>query len=103
MVNKVATEQAVAETHGRITKVLNHVLKIYEQKLEEYENDPEGVFLEPSPAMLTVASRFVKDNNITCQVEESQEMGDLQKRLEAKRKRGKVLASVSPIQQHNEA
>jgi len=96
--NNRASESQVAEAHSRVTKVINKVLKIYEERLEEYEaGGSTEIFVEPSPAFITVATRFLKDNQITCAPEDSEEVSELQARLAKKRDR-KKLASVSPLQ-----
>lgn len=49
---------------------------------------------EANPALLTAVSKFLKDNNITCAIEDSKEMSELEERLSKKRKR---VGNVVPI------
>lgn len=39
----------------------------------------------PSPAILTAATKFLKDNNITCAIEDSPELSEVEKSLAEKR------------------
>lgn len=98
--NNRASESQVAATHSRVTRVINKVLEIYEERLEAYSESEAELFVEPSPAFLTVATRFLKDNQITCAPEDNEEVSELQKRLNEKRGK-KRLASVSPLQKAN--
>ena len=57
-----------------------------------------------SPAMLAVAAKFLKDNNITCSVEDDTNLGRLDELLSNKTKKGRAtLASVSPIDEATKA
>lgn len=51
---------------------------------------------DASPALLTVITKFLKDNDITAVVEESKELSDLDKRLSEKRQR-RTVGNVIPI------
>lgn len=79
-----ANESVLGKLHARLTEVLVEALQ--GQMTESYI-DPdtgdvvEGTALPPSAAVLTVAAKFLKDNNITCAPAEDNEMGELQRTL----------------------
>jgi len=85
-------ESALGAMHGKLTEYYN---KRLERELQE-EDDELSIGL--SPAELTAMNNFLKQNSITCQIEESEEMTELQQRLAQRSKRGRdKLASVTSI------
>lgn len=106
-----ATEKELNELHKKVARQLANQLEnadIALGLLHEHRGElPENVadFLEKcsiaSPALLTIAAKFLKDNDITCQVEDSKEMSDLEKRLAAKKER-KAVGNVLPIHSEDE-
>jgi hypothetical protein len=104
-----ATEKELSELHSKVARQLAKQLENADTALmllHDHRDDglPEPVieFLEKcsiaSPALLTIAAKFLKDNDITCLVEDSKEMSDLEKRLAAKKERkavGNVLTLLS--------
>ena len=78
--------------HGLLTRYYNKRLQ------DELEEDDDEIALGLSPAELTAMNNFLKQNDITCAVEEDEGMSELQQRLAEKRKLGKAkLASVKSI------
>lgn len=103
-----ATEKELSELHSKVARQLAKQLENSDTALmllhDHRAEMPEPVieFLEKcsvaSPALLTIAAKFLKDNDITCLVEDSKEMSDLEKRLAAKKERkavGNVLTLLS--------
>jgi len=100
-----ATDKLLGELHGRLAKSMIAALSASEKAealLDEYrEVLPDAVteFLESTagtnPALLQAVSRFLKDNDITCVVEENHDMSELEQRLSNKRKR---VGNVIPIE-----
>lgn len=99
-----ATDKLLGELHGKLAKTMLASLESSEQAaalLEEYSEELPGAvqaFLakisDANPALLTAVSKFLKDNAITCAIEDSEEMSELEKRLQNKRKR---VGNVIPI------
>lgn len=88
MKNK-ATDKSLGNLHAVLADVLA------EQVAEYAEEDGEKVYTA-TPALLTVAARFLKDNDITCGIEDSSSMSDLKEEL-ANRKRRSKLNNISHI------
>ena len=96
-----ATEQQIAGISKRIAKVLEFQLDEKIQVNPE-EEDPEMAeyMYTASPALLTMAARFVKDHDIGLDIEQLEQRSEVSERLEAiKANRGKVitLADISKI------
>lgn len=68
MAKNAATEAALGSLHETLATVLTDALKA------------EG---GAPAAVLAVAAKFLKDNDITCSVDESNKMGELKRELEA--------------------
>lgn len=75
-----ATHESMQNLHGKLTESISTAL-----------DDDEFV----SPALFTVAARFLKDNDITCQNEAGNKVHKLEEQLKEARK--KRLAKVVPI------
>lgn len=85
-------ESALGEMHGKLTRYYNKRLD------SELEEDKDELAIGISPAELTAMNNFLKQNSITCAIEESEEMTELQAKLAEKRKKGsQKLAAVSSI------
>lgn len=50
------------------------------------DDDLETIFTEPSPAMLSAITKFLKDNDIGMSKEDAEELSGLERRLAEKRK-----------------
>jgi hypothetical protein len=106
MAKGAATEKALAGLHATLAKVIDDQLSdtmvINSEEVEEEGADAVRMYTA-SPALLTVAARFLKDNDVTADVGESADgMSTVQKRLEEiKKNRGKVisLADLHPVAQ----
>lgn len=91
-----ASDSQLGVLHGKLAKTMLDALEASDTAitlLEEYQDElPEAVtkFLEKhalsNPALLTTVARFLKDNSITCAIEDNEEMSDLEKTLKNKRK-----------------
>lgn len=94
-----ATENQLGNLHNRVASVLVQALEQSDaayKLLEDYPDLPLKVkdFLEDlvdvNPAILTNATKFLKDNNITCDPSDSGELSELEKRLQSKRKSASI-------------
>lgn len=84
-----ANETVLGKLHDAVAKVLTEAMQ--GQQVEGYI-DPdtgeavEGQVIPPSAALITVAAKFLKDNNITCEPAADNELGALQKIMEDRQK-----------------
>ena len=75
-----ATIDALAILHGKVAEVLTDALDL---------EDCDGNAISPSPAIIAQATKFLKDNDITCDLNDSEDLQDLERILQEKR--GKVI------------
>lgn len=111
MPKETATDKTLAILHQKTAKAMLDALESSEtaQALldQSYEDDDGNEMFIPalvreylkkqasaSPALLTAITKFLKDNDITCQIDETEEMSALQQRLAAKPR--KSVALVKP-------
>lgn len=91
-------ESQLGFMHGLLTR---YYINRLESELTDPEDDEEALLdlaIGLSPAELTAMNNFLKQNDITCAVEDNDELSELAQQLENKRKRGRdKLASVSSI------
>lgn len=91
-----ATEQILGELHAKVATVLADALD--GEELPGY-TDPESgeVYepkrLKPSAAIIAAATKFLKDNEITCTPSESNAIGELEQKMQARREK-RAAASV---------
>ncbi|HXB10939.1 MAG TPA: hypothetical protein VNZ45_03055 [Bacteroidia bacterium] len=99
MTKAAGTEKELAALHKKLTKSMLAALDSSNTAislLEEFPDLPSEVkdFLEDhaqaNPALLQAVSKFLKDNDITCPQDESQELSSLAQRLKNKRSVGNV-------------
>jgi len=94
-----ASSKDLGALHAQLARVLNQMLEPVERTVILKEADEDGpaeteVRIEyPSPAVLAVAAKFLKDNSIFSGVDEDEELLRLKKNL-AKRGRGPTDADV---------
>lgn len=79
MSKKAATEGELAELHSKVARAMSELLTT-----------------DPNPALLGVITKFLKDNEITAVIDESEEMTDLAKKL-AEKKQRKAVGNVIPM------
>lgn len=90
-----ATEDALGVLHGKVAETMTAALDQSDRAaslLIEFEEDlPHKVkrFLEEvrevNPSLLTSATKFLKDNNISCDAGEDEKLSELEDRLKKKR------------------
>jgi len=94
-----ASEQSLSELHGKLADTLSaaletsdkaqHLLNKYEDHEVELPFDVKNflrAMREVNPTMLTVVTKFLKDNNISCDGADDDDLGALEGKLKAKRK-----------------
>jgi hypothetical protein len=89
-----ASEKLLGELHGAVAKVLTDQILVEEeiQELDE-EGMPYGtgeMTYSASPATLATAIKFLKDNQITCDIKVDTNMGNLDAALKKKEKHSRV-------------
>lgn len=111
MATGAATERSLGKLHSKLTEVFIRVLNRYEDRLAvmtavregnaEVTGEIESEVLDelfnegamPNPAMLGAISKFLKDNEISFDTEQVNELGSLERRLKEQReKRGNVVS-----------
>jgi hypothetical protein len=91
-----ADEVALGELHNAVAKVLTKALEGQELPGyfdEDKQEEVDGGFIPPSAAIIAAATKFLKDNNITCTPSKDNALGDLEdamKRRQAKRQANKA-------------
>jgi len=93
-----ATESFLAKLHADVANTLSEQVTREEEEVI-YNEDGEAVTTGKqiktcSPAVLAVATKFLKDNSITCDVETEDNMGKLKAALERKQKRSTMSDPV---------
>ena len=99
-----ASETELAKLHGRVAQTMLEALdnqSCAAALIVEFNGElPDKVltFLEkvrtPNPALLTAVSKFLKDNDITAALDDSDTMTELEKRLSAKRNRPRAVNDI---------
>lgn len=101
MSNK-ATESALGELHGAVARVLTAQIEHVEDETRinedgELEHTGEQIHTA-SPATIAAAIKFLKDNQITCDVEQDENMSNLREALSKKQKRSRLDAKSDVVQ-----
>lgn len=83
-----ATERRLGELHAKVAEVLIDALE--GEVLPGYEDPETGAVFEdkklaPSAAIIAAATKFLKDNEITCRPSENNALGELEKKLAERR------------------
>lgn len=111
MTKKAATESTLGALHSKVAKIMTGALEVYDTEQELYlksasmvidnADDPELVSQlagliapQPNASLLSVITKFLSDNQITCVAEESEEMSDLQKALDERKKTRRQVGNV---------
>lgn len=95
-----ASRTAASEADvGRLHSAINRInLRISEQLLEMLDSDDEEVrragLAACSPALLTSMCNWVRQNSVTCQPDEVEDIAANTALLQSKRKRGQALIEV---------
>lgn len=97
-----ASEGKLGALHNKLADVMGNALEQIETNQQAYElqvktaieeENPEALPISApdlNPALLSVIERFLGNNKISCVPEEGNAMGDLERKLEAKKARRKM-------------
>lgn len=105
MSKNAAGEALLGTLHQKVATVMVGILDSTEKAITVYNEavdtlSPEEAAMltkpEVSPTMLSAMTKFLSDNSITCNPEESKVTTELEKRLAAKRSRNGV-SNVVPL------
>ncbi|MBV1929748.1 MAG: hypothetical protein KUG81_09595 [Gammaproteobacteria bacterium] len=98
-----ATESKLASLHGAVAEVLTDQVKRTEP---ETTFDSEGncvetgeVVYSASPALVATAIKFLKDNQITCDITQDENMGKLKDALGRKTKHSRLNSGQAAAQE----
>lgn len=77
-----ANEKKLGKLHDKVADVLIGALDRAEEKAVVDQDLEKGIFAEEiNPALLSVATKFLKDNEITCVADANNKTGDLRSKL----------------------
>lgn len=89
-----ATESNMAALHGAVARVLTDQVLSQEAKVDYNEEgemvDTGELVYNASPATIAAAIKFLKDNNITVDIEENKDMNNLREALAKKQKHSRL-------------
>ena len=94
-----ATEQALNQLHATVATILNAQLN-YQEEIEkinedgEIEGTGEKRFVA-TPATIAAAIKFLKDNDVTVDIETDENMNSLKETLQRKQKHSRLVDGTS--------
>lgn len=96
MSNAKATEAKLSSLHGALAEVMKEQV-LTREAVTEFDADgieqPTGeTYYSASPALLATAAKFLKDNNITADIQTDTNLSELAGILERKQKRSRMSA-----------
>lgn len=104
-----ATDKTLGELHSKLAKVMLDALSASDEAtilLDEFGDElpaPLIVFLskarDANPALLSAVTKFLKDNAITCSIDDSNEMSELENLIRKKQHARKRIGNVVPIEE----
>jgi len=103
MSNK-ATESKLAALHNAVAQVLTEQV-LHEEEETTFDGEGEtvgtGIMLKTAtPALLATAARFLKDNDITCDVEQDENMSGLKDLLSNKQRHSRLKDATEEAKAH---
>lgn len=99
-----ATESKLAALHNAVATVLTEQV-LHEEEETTFDGEGEtvmtGVMVKTAtPALLATAARFLKDNDITCDIEQDENMGSLREALGRKQKKSRLDDASKVAREH---
>ena len=102
--SKKSTEGRLAALHSAVAEVLiEQVLHEEEETTFDGEGETVGTGLmmkTATPALLATAARFLKDNDITCDVEQDENMSGLKDLLSNKQRHSRLKDATEEAKAH---
>lgn len=93
MAKNAATEGQLGALHARVAQVLTGALDVMDKAQQNYlEAGPDSELPPPevNASLMSVMTKFLADNKITCVPEESESLSGLEARLAQKQRRKRV-------------
>ena len=99
-----ATESKLAALHNAVAQVLTEQV-LHEEEETTFDGEGEtvgtGIMLKTAtPALLATAARFLKDNDITCDVEQDENMSGLKDLLSNKQRHSRLKDATDEAKAH---
>lgn len=89
-----ASEKKLGALHEAVADALTEQVKGYTQVEINREGDEVEIEVKASPALLSAAIAFLKNNNITADAEDNEALRELGKALQARRKKNIPQAAL---------
>lgn len=95
-----ATESALGDLHNKVAKVMVNALDKMISSQETPSQDAEGndIDVPVNPALLSVITKFLDTNKITCAPEVGNTMSELEQKLAEKRSRRRKVGNFTVIE-----
>lgn len=99
-----ATESKLATLHQAVAQVLTEQV-LHEEEETTFDGEGEtvgtGLMIKTAtPALLATAARFLKDNDITCDVEQDENMSGLKDLLSNKQRHSRLKDATEEAKAH---
>jgi|TARA_B110000908_G_C10025796_1_gene345013 hypothetical protein len=99
-----ATESKLAALHQAVAQVLTEQV-LHEEEETTFDGEGEtvgtGMMIKTAtPALLATAARFLKDNDITCDVEQDENMSGLKDILSNKQRHSRLKDATEEAKAH---
>tara|TARA_R110000796_G_scaffold32382_2_gene84877 strand:- start:3760 stop:4068 length:309 start_codon:yes stop_codon:yes gene_type:complete len=99
-----ATESKLAALHNAVAQVLTEQV-LHEEEETTFDGEGEtvgtGMMIKTAtPALLATAARFLKDNDITCDVEQDENMSGLKDLLSNKQRHSRLKDATEEAKAH---
>tara|TARA_R110000737_G_scaffold251635_1_gene261063 strand:- start:903 stop:1211 length:309 start_codon:yes stop_codon:yes gene_type:complete len=99
-----ATETKLAALHNAVAQVLTEQV-LHEEEETTFDGEGEtvgtGMMIKTAtPALLATAARFLKDNDITCDVEQDENMSGLKDLLSNKQRHSRLKDATDEAKAH---
>ena len=99
-----ATETKLAALHNAVAQVLTEQV-LHEEEETTFDGEGETVgtgemVKTATPALLATAARFLKDNDITCDMGQDENMGGLRDALSKKQKKSRLADASNEAKAH---
>lgn len=96
MTKRAAKEEVLGELHAKVAEVMTNALNRADTAAEGATED--GIAIEVNPALLGAVTKFLKDNEITCDTGAVEELSSTERRLRDKRNRRMGADGVLALQ-----
>jgi hypothetical protein len=99
-----ASEKKLAALHNAVADILTEQV-LHEEEETVFDGEGEavgtGVMVKTAtPALLATAARFLKDNDITCDADQDENMGGLRDALSRKQKKSRLKDAEADARSH---